>query len=79
MAVRVAVFTLGGTIAMMPGETLSGRQLLDAVQLVPGAGAHRAEHRDGADAVVAGVVRHHVRDERLVGRAAGNQPHRSGR
>jgi len=47
----VAVFSLGGTIAMTPGETggavpaLSGRQLLDAVPGLDGLGA-RVEVRD---------------------------------
>jgi L-asparaginase len=45
MAVRVAVFTLGGTIAMMPGETLSGRQLLDAVPGLDGIDAELHDFR----------------------------------
>jgi hypothetical protein len=43
---------------------------VDVGQLVPGAGAHRAEHRDRADPVVVGVVPGHARDERLVRGAA---------
>jgi len=43
MAVRVAVFTLGGTIAMTSGEMLRGRQLLDAV---PGLDGIDAEVHD---------------------------------
>jgi L-asparaginase len=45
MAVRVAVFTLGGTIAMTPGETLSGRQLLDAVSGLDGIDAELHDFR----------------------------------
>jgi nucleotide-binding universal stress UspA family protein len=53
-----------------PRAVLGDHVEVDVGQLVPGAGADRAEHRDRADPVVAGVVRHHVRDERLVGGAA---------
>jgi L-asparaginase/Glu-tRNA(Gln) amidotransferase subunit D len=65
MAVRVAVFTLGGTIAMMPGETLSGRQLLDAVPGLDGIDAEPHDFRRlpsaerdllGAGLISAGVL-----------------------
>src|SRR5579859_5495012 len=45
MPVRVAVFTLGGTIAMMPDETLSGRQLFDAVPGLDGIDAELHDFR----------------------------------
>jgi hypothetical protein len=53
-----------------PRAVLGDHVEVDVGQLVPGAAADRAEHRDRADPFVAGVVRGDAGDERLVCRAA---------
>jgi hypothetical protein len=58
-----------------PRTVLGDHVEVDVGQFVPGAGADRAEHRDRADPVVACVVRHDVRDERLVSGTAESLVH----